>query len=331
MSKGNLSLVVANFGEDYIEPPEYSYEYRYKCPHCKELGKTYDDYKLYVNSKTLKFNCFRCGWSGRLSSGEFIKVSSNTKLIDRLAEVSSKLDKRLVDEDEENKYLFPYYKIPKTSVLVNDRAVSYLLNRGVSINDMVKYSMRCADEDSPKSLIGRIVIPNKVIAETFTNMYVARTYINETPKYKNPYDSPKNYVIFNIHNIKDNCEQLIINEGVLTSIVAGDDSIATYGKNISNYQLDLIVSKNPKKVYVSWDNDAKSSGSRDPTQFKVLKLINKLLIRLPKSEIYWVQVPPGKDAVDIGRELYRNKYIANAILVNKESINLFSKINHLIE
>lgn len=329
-TRSKLYIVTSNFGEDYIHD-EYSDEYRYQCPHCLELGKKTSDYKLYVNAKSLKFNCFRCGWHGRLED-DTVQESSNSVLGSMLKDLETKYSGISLSKDDEDYDEPTYYKLPSELLTPdNKRAWDYLIKRGITPEDISRYSIRVPNVfDSPKSMIGRVLIPNKVIAGKFTNMYVARTYINEEPKYKNPYNSPKDKVIFNYHNIPDNPDQIIINEGVLTSIVAGTDSVATYGKSVSDYQIDMIVDKNPKRVYVSLDNDAKDDRSPDPTGYKITDLVKKLLDKLPDSDIYIVNMPAGKDAVDVGRSVYRNKYLSNAVLIRtRTELAIYMGIKHL--
>jgi hypothetical protein len=308
MSKGYRYLIINNFGEDYVEELS-THDLRYECPKCKELGKRVDDKKLYVSYDTLIFHCFRCGWKGKLSSENVLDEGSSNKLIRTL----SKYKPQVVEVDETDDIL---YKLPSVVPSRSDPAVVYLEQRGVSYEDILKFNMRVPSIEDQSRFFGRIVIPNKLILNKWTDMYSARAYIDLTPKYLNPKNSPKNRTVFNLHNISDYCDQIIINEGVLTSIVAGYDSVATYGKAVSDQQIDMILAKHPKRIYISLDNDANPGEGlrRDPTQYKVDELIIKLLKR-SNSELYLVKMPPGKDAVDLGREYYRTVLLPNSVRI----------------
>lgn len=303
--------IISNFGEDFIEAP-ISHDLRYQCPHCREIGKRTNDYKLFVSYKNLIFHCFRCGWKGKLSSEEFIEEGTTNTFIKTLKSFQAS---EMSDVDEDNQVLF---KIPVAIPQKDDPAVIYLEKRGISYEDVIFYNMRVPTNEDPAKFLGRIVIPNQVIAGKFTDMYSARTYIGTEPKYLNPKNSPRAKIVFNLHNQKQECDQIIINEGVLTSIAAGYDSVATYGKSVTDSQIDQIIAKKPKRIYVSLDNDAKPEEGlmKDPTKYKVDELIKKLLLR-SDSEIYLVQMPPNKDAVDVGRDYYRNVLVKNAIRIKQ--------------
>jgi len=301
--------IITNFGENYVDDTS-SHDLRYECPHCKELGKTYEDRKLYVSYDTLMFHCFRCDWKGKLSSDDYLQEGTTSKFFKTL-ETFSGISTAVVESTDP-----VFFKIPTQVPLRDDPAVLYLNQRGISYEDVLWYNMRVPTREDNMRFFGRIVIPNKIIATQWTDMYSARTYTGLEPKYLNPKNSPRARTVFNLHNQKENCEQIIINEGVLTSIAAGYDSVATYGKSVTDEQIRQIVGKNSKRIYVSLDNDAKPEDGimRDPTQYKVDELVGKLLNN-SKSEIYLVRMPPGKDAVDVGRDYYRNTLIANAVRI----------------
>jgi DNA-binding LacI/PurR family transcriptional regulator len=153
-----------------------------------------------------------------------------------------------------------------------------------------------------------------IISKFWTDMYNARTFINDPVRYKNPFSSKRNQIVFNLFRIKENCDRIILNEGAINSIIAGPDSVASFGKYISDEQLKMIIDKHPARIYVSLDTDARE---------KAEKLCNKLL-SLSNSEIYLVELPDNKDASDLGREGY-NYYIDTAKRYTNQSIYLIEK------
>lgn len=313
MTVANREIIIANFGTDYIEDSS-SHDLRYKCPHCKELGKTTNDYKLYVSYRDLVFHCFRCDWKGRLAVEETYTEAASSKLLKTLSMfANASTNANQVDDDA----VETVYKLPEVIPAPADPAAIYLMSRGVLYEDILHYGMRVPTPDDPSYFFGRVVIPNKVIAKNWTDMYSARAYIKLEPKYRNPKNSPRAKTVFNLHNIPQNADQIIINEGVLTSIVAGRDSVATYGKAVTDEQIKQIVNKKPKRIYVSLDNDADPENGlyNDPTKNKIDELIRKLLIT-SNADIYYVRTPPGKDAVDLGREVYRSVYLKNAVKIS---------------
>ena len=90
-------------------------------------------------------------------------------------------------------------------------------------------------------------------------------------------------------------EEDITDEGAINSIIAGDDSVATFGKYVSDDQLNMILKKEPEKIYVSLDTDAREQAE---------KLCSRI-VELTSSEVYLVELPEGKDASDLGRAQYQ--------------------------
>lgn len=307
-----IYTVKANFGDEYIETSPDSYEIRFQCPNCKKLGKKYTDYKLYVNSQSMTFNCFRCGWHGKLSNN-FIKEGSDDKLSRSISKFFTEDKSDSIGLEDNDKV---YYKIPLIVPTINDPGSEYLINRGISYDDILRYNIRVRGYNDDRSFCGRVIIPNEIIGDQWTDMYVSRTYLGDIPKYKNPLNSPKNKVVFNLYRQPDYSDQIIVCEGCLTAIAAGYDAVATYGKNMSDDQLELIRSKHPKKVYLAYDYDADPDNMIfvDKTQYKVDITIEKLL-KLD-TEVYWIKMPINKDALDVGREEFRNRYLREAVRVN---------------
>jgi DNA primase (bacterial type) len=294
MSRNNLHIVINKFGSNYFESGN---ELRYECPKCKSLGKTYHDKKLYVNCSTLFYYCQRCNLKGKLFQEYGV---SNKYTVDDLFNKDKK-----VEEKESH-----YFEIPKTKLIEyqNSEGYRYMISRGFTDEHFINYDFRI-DLD-----VFRIVVPNKVIFNNFTDMYIARDYIGvSSQKYQNPYDVKKSEIVFNLDKIPNDPNQLIIHEGVLNAIIAGNNSIAIYGKYVSKDQYHMIMRKNPKKIYVSLDDDAIDNA---------IKFCDKLR-KYYKGQVYLVKLPKGKDAVDLGNEGFMK-------ILNKtfeySSRNIFNKL-----
>lgn len=312
----NYDFVLSQLGEDFI--PATDYELRYQCPFCREQGRKYEDYKLYVNYSKMKYFCQRCEAKGVLKVDELISHGSNTDVYGFLEDFLSQSEKTVDTEEESD-----YFLIPKTQPVPGTLAWDYLMKRHITPVDISKYGIRVSTLSDDRKFYGRIIIPNKVISNCWTDMYNGRTYIDDPVRYKNPKSSQKNKIVFNLHRIKDNPDRIIINEGALNSIVAGEDSVASFGKYISDEQLLSILEKKPKKIYVSLDTDARD---------KAEKLCEKI-ISLSNSEVYLVELPEtidkdgkpkGLDAADLGREVYES-YLDSARLYTNKSIYLIGK------
>ena len=306
----NLKLITDRFGTDYKSASHD--EITFNCPFCiSKRGKADNDHKLYVNTKSLKFHCFKCNSSGRLNSVTMPKDFSG-ELYEILWQLKSPdyVDADSCDEDgEDNIFYLPVNKIEKGTV-----AYDYCVSRGITEDLINYYDIRLGVGE----LMGRIVIPNQVINNCWTDMYSARSMIGQIPKYKNPTGAKKNKLVFNLDKISDGQEKIIIVEGVITAICGGKDCVAVYGCHPSHEQLDQIVSKNPKSIYVCLDGDSAGQSGMVPT---LTYLLNRF-----KGTLYAIAMPEGEDACDMGYKRFRAYIEANKMLYQGEAYYELSKI-----
>lgn len=275
-----LSQIRDRFGSDILETS--SDEVRVQCPYCRDSGRTYEDYKLYINASTGQYWCHRCHSSGVLANSGF-SYSSVSDVYDIITSIS-------VDSDEQ--YLF---KLPEKLAIDNISSLEYLKSRGISESDIYYYSIRVESMLSNSRLSGRVVIPNEVINFDFTDMYSARSYIGSDIRYLNSYGAHASSIVFNIHRIRDSASRIIINEGPINSIIAGRDSVATYGKYVSREKLRKILDKYPKEIVISLDKDAISESYNLANSIK--KISSSILVRI-------VDLPLGEDAASLGVDKY---------------------------
>lgn len=290
-------LITHKFGDDYIESGD---EMLYHCPFCPDFGKRNDDRKLYVNSKNGKYHCFRCDTIGNFN-GKMSGLSSNVFKESGDA-INEMLNFISIDKCEEIHNV--YFRIPNKLLVDYPDTIpyKYMANRGFTPEMMKKYSLRAFGDDQ---FINRIVIPNRIINNNWTDFYTCRAILDSMyPRYLNSKFSNKTEFVFNIDNIKFG-EDIIINEGCINSIIAGDNSVAILGKYISNSQLNQIVSKEPRRIYISLDGDALENS---------LKLADILHNRLPACEIRLVDLSDGKDAADLGRLDYLERIEDSKVL-----------------
>ena len=311
------NFIISLLGEDYI--PAGLEELRYQCPFCRDQGLRYDDYKMYVNARKGLWWCHRCESKGKIEFDPLLTSGSNTEVYDQLDKWMNSVvqNQEIKKEDEEES---DYFLIPSGIPMPNTLAWDYLISRGINPSDMSFYSIRIPGLNDPKSMFSRIVIPNRVISNIWTDMYVARTYIDDKVRYKNPSSSKAHDLVFNLHRIPQNPDRIIINEGAINSIIAGRDSVATFGKHVSDSQLMSILAKNPKKIYVSLDVDAREIAE---------DLCNRL-VSYGDAEVYLVELPTddkhpkGLDASDLGRQHYL-EIVNSARRYTKKSIFLIEK------
>lgn len=207
------------------------------------------------------------------------------------------------NEDDENMFYVPNVKIPEDSV-----AHKYCTSRGITDEMIDFYDIRLGMDD----LFGRIVIPNETYGSRriWTDMYSARSYLDQNPKYMNPRASKKSGVVFNLHNIKEGSEVYVV-EGAITAIHAGRDAVAVYGCHPSDIQLQNIMNKNPSCIYCVLDNDeAGRPGNEDMAR----RFSSKF-----DGNVYIVYMPNGKDAADMGESRFK-EYVKNNKILYGSSI-----------
>lgn len=304
------------FGDNYLSVKELSsgLEVNYNCPYCVTRGKTPDTKgHLFVNIESGVYHCYRCEAAGRVYSDGTDQsndrvVIDNTKLLNRLKECNDKLQgTSSVDE-------VTWLKIPYVSVLTNPIATEYMTNRGFSESLLVERDVRVGsifDE-----LYGRVVVPNRVKDLVYTDMYSARSYLNQDRKYLNP-TVKKSNIVYNLHRISDNPEYIIITEGVLTAMRAGSNAVAVYGHSCSKSQLRQIYNKNPKLIYVNYDRDA---------YLESLELCKEIYDRgIP---VINVVMPDNRDAADY--ELSDYMQIVKSSRLYKPNYDELVKVRDLI-
>lgn len=317
--------VISQMGDDYIDAGHC--EMRYQCPFCKELGLRNNDYKLYVNYKKGAYWCFRCESTGYITFDELSTGESNSDASTYIEKLILGYGKKPEDEKDDPS---DYFMIPRNIPMPDTLAWNYLISRGITPDDMSYYSIRVPSViHDEKKFFGRIIIPNRVISHIWTDLYVARTYIDDPIRYKNPSSSKAHDLVFNLHRIKDSPKRIIINEGAINSIIAGRDSVATFGKYVSDIQLSQILSKHPQSIYVSLDTDARKLAEQLCTRIKSLSDARVFLVELPTQWNPDKQEYKGLDASDLGKEVY-SEYVNHSREFESSAIysieNSFNKI-----
>lgn len=290
--------IIEKFGDDVVSDNSYP-ELVYCCPYCEEVKGTPDlKGNLYVNNNNLKYFCQRCGSRGYVGDS----VKGYTFEIDPTSVEMAELLDDILKPDDSIDYC---YEIPNLRPIEGTDAYTYLINRGFTDGLIRYYDIRVGSVVSKYK--NRIVIPNDVVytedGRCFTDMFVARyfreipkdpiTHKDLIPKYLNPFGDNRRKVVFNLHRIQPH-QPIIISEGCITSISAGLNSVATYGKYVTDVQLYQILSKEPSCVYVGLDPDAYD------TAINLCKRIQ----RLCSIPVYIVNLPDGEDANSLGHRKY---------------------------
>lgn len=307
-----IQIAIEYFGNDY-QIRSTGKDVFFCCPFCWEkLGKQKTDYKLGVcvdpkSEHRLQWHCFRCGSSGRLRYTRSVKNS-----LRKLGFDSSFNDSE--DNEKEGDSNMAY--LPRNPIKKDSEAYNYLISRGIDDEKIEYYQLREGKDRYSK----RIIIPNKLYGMNWTDMFQGRDYTGKKePKYLNPTDIDKSKIVFNLHRQEKNCNQLIICEGAITSICGGKNCIGVYGSHPSITQLKQIIDYNPKELVCCLDNDPAGQTGMKQT----LKDIQSLGF---SGRLYFVTMPEGKDAADLGEKAFQEYVFNNKKIYNTVSYKLISKL-----
>ena len=209
--------------------------------------------KLQVNIKNGKWHCWVSGQGGHNLFQLFKKVKATKKQYQELNELSDNFSFEYVPTKQENKEV----KLPdeykpmwtKSNSPTYKHALKYLQSRGVSQDDMIKYSIGYCEDGLYSN---RIIIPS-YDNEGKLNFFIGRDIFDSKLKYRNS-PTPKDIVGFELFVNWE--EPILLVEGALDAITSKVNSIPLFGKTIMNNLKRKILEKKVKTLYVALDNDA---------------------------------------------------------------------------
>lgn len=128
--------------------------------------------------------------------------------------------------------------------------LKYLSTRGISSEDILFWKMGYCTHGP---YANRIIVPSFNL-DGDLNYFVARTYADDWPKYKNP--AAQRDIVFNELWV-DWDQPIVLVEGVFDAVKAGPNAIPLLGSTLrdSSHLLQKIVAHNPP-VFLALDKDA---------------------------------------------------------------------------
>lgn len=219
----------------------------YFCPFCSHYKK-----KLEVNVDTQEWHCWVCHARGKSLWSFFKKLQVNTSQIAELNKIIG-TGIRKTDRDDDTPILaLPDEFIPlsKSSTSFEyGHALSYLKQRGVTRNDILRYNIGYAERGEYRQ---RIIIPS-YDKNGNINFFSARSYHDHPYKYMLP-PWPKDIIGFEL--FINWAEPITLTEGQFDAIAVRKNVIPLFGTSLS-FELKLaIVTHKVKRVNIVLDNDA---------------------------------------------------------------------------
>ena len=253
--------------------------------------------KLYVNTANGLYHCFRCGYKG--------KLKARTTLSDVKAKYDINTLSNLTTKETAELTLIPFF-----STKLTDEQTMALKHRGLTDADIKFYHICGRQED------GRIQIPNYVKG-CFTDLVCAWEWDKEkvtskNPKYLNSEGTKKDNTLFNIYNIEQGVNQIILCEGLFNAITAGRNAVASYGCHLSRRQCQLILDKEPKSILLAYDSD-------EPGVNGTYEVIKHLINFKYKGTVEYILLPVGVDINDLGHDNFINYVNTHKVLIDLDS------------
>jgi len=214
------------------------------CPRCHKKRK---HFLISINPQKKYCHCFKCGykasWAGLISQLKNISYEEAKGIVEDNFWIKPKIEKKI------EPIILPERE------LWADEAWNYLINRGLTKELIWKYDLYLTRE---RPYYNRIII--SVYFRGKPVSFQARAINGNRLRYLSPKNSSIGMVLYNYDEIKIN-EPLVISEGVfdvLNLVKHGYNSVATFGKKISDSQIDLLEKKGVKEVILMYDADATS-------------------------------------------------------------------------
>lgn len=282
---------------------------------------------MYVNVKKRRFLCHRCGLAGDdkaflcLYYGlSYAEVAKNYGALygveeDYYSEVIGAANSLTDGEDEDIRAKINGFTIhlPRCYELING-IPKYLKSRNIPRKAIEKFYIGCCRHGFYKgrliipittryslSFVAYSMFPKKVLKryEELSKKYPNnKAYEKNKKKILNPKSSLSRLLLFNYDNIKKGCGRMFVVEGVFDAIrlwLLGEEAVAIFGINLSNFQRNLIAAKRPEEVIFMFDGDV----WEDEGKLKLVdKAINKVARHLD-SDVSYVRLDNGIDPDDI--------------------------------
>ncbi|MDB4335871.1 hypothetical protein N9989_00200 [bacterium] len=273
MESEKVSILESILGRYYVSGEEYLFE----CPSCKHHKK-----KFSVNLDKGVYKCWVCDYSG-LKISSLVKRYGDRSHFGAWSELDEVVDlssfDTLFEEVDPNDIPKRTTSLPEDffslTKRMNDveyrKALNYLKYRNVSKNDIVRWRIGFCRTGE---YAGRVCIPS-FDEEGNLSYFIARTYKNDFPKYKNP--PVDRNVVFNELYI-DWQEPVILVEGVFDAIVAGN-ALPLLGSTLSERsQVFGRIIKECPTIYMALDADAAKK------EMKIIKLLLQYDLKVYKVD-----------------------------------------------
>lgn len=234
-----------------------------RCPYCsKELH-------FYVNRKTQLFDCKKCGVTGSIYS--LLKHLNKLYLLgDKTVEVEDEIKSiRQIKSEEIKKKDEDIKELPEKHMPVGFKIVcdKYLSGRGITKDDCNKYKIGKTKLSFKYQDYILIPIYDGGKIRGFLGRYGSKIVPEDKLRYKNSIDTDFSCLLYGYDDIiEGETKTVIITEGVFDKISCDkklrlyEDKtvrcVCTFGKKISETQINKLLRKKVENIILSYDYDA---------------------------------------------------------------------------
>src|SRR5210317_103921 len=220
-----------------------------------------------INSKgNNPWHCWISDEKGRTIKGLFKKLRVSKQTWDEYNSIFSKVNRyssdydttEVVEQVELPKEFKPLYQ--QSNSIKWKHALNYLLNRGLRVEDIVKYNIGFCESGEYED---KIIIPS-YDERGKLNFFVGRSFYQTQYKHKNPKVS-KDIVGFELLINWDT--PLVLCEGAFDAIAIRRNAIPLFGKSIQSELEKKIIGNSVKKLYIVLDSDAIKNALRLAKKF----------------------------------------------------------------
>jgi len=280
--------VLVELLRDFLGHEKQHYESKgqisFDCPVCAdEKGLDSGDGKgnLEINYSKHVYKCWSCGET-------FGTQGPLGKLFDKHASKAQKKVYNLIKPEElkQKDVLKPILRLPEGYTTFEDsnprfiphvEAMRYLTSRGITNEMIIKYKIGYTVSGN---FAYRIIVPS-FDKDGILNYFVARAWIKNKIKYKNP-TAEKDQIIFN-EGLIDWDKDIHICEGAFDSFFL-DNSIVMLGKKISDLLFSTIYEKANGNIIICLDEDAWTDALKLYHTLNGGRLYNRIkIIKPPKN------------------------------------------------
>ncbi|MEK2647319.1 hypothetical protein [Bdellovibrio sp. BCCA] len=253
-------------------------------------GETYEESQARINS-------------GRTISKLFSDSKGDGSAL--LEKVKSIYAPNVANENNMDCYDFPEIKLPPHAIKMEkgSPAYRYLHNvRNISEAELAKldaYEVPASSTDDLRRLAaglskekikemyahsGRVIFVQKVLGKIVG--YISRDYTGKRDKKNkvlNSVGSWRQYCLWNWDRVK-NSDRLIVTEGIISAMFCGEDATATYGNNVSNQQVSLMLSSKAKEVVIMVEVGAEINAYKLAFALMAHKIVKMVFLPKEKTE-----------------------------------------------